>query len=426
MLPEESIPLRFCDKGYACMMYEWYHLLTGYAYFRVQHKSLPSVLNRLLKQKIRFFKVRQSENGEFSFCVSLKNRAKTALVLGESQVGEKSFSLLEKGLVPLLLHYRNRWGLFLGGLIGIFFIILSTFYVWGVTIDTNTAIFSEKELYHFLASVGVRPGAKIADVTDKNLALRFQLDHPEFIFVSFNVEGTKLTAELMERIPPPDQEKSLGTTNLVATRGGIIRFVEVQNGEPMVREGDVVDEGDLLVSGAITLRAGGFRLVESRGKILAETYREFSCFVPFEQVVQVPTGRECCRHSTNVLNFSFLGKLSKHEPFENYTHLQEENTLTLFGAELPFSYLRESFVELSEETVVYDEARAKQLCMDQCRVWLDSVLGTDGELVGEEYQFETGEDGITLKASFTCVENIAVQSPFTFRPLESENTEEGS
>ncbi len=400
------------------MMYEAYHLLTGYVQFRIQKIQLHSVLNRLLQKKIRFFRVQRENDREFSFCVALQKRLQTETILRDLVQEEASYQYRKRGLIPFLMQYRKRFGLFLGGAFGIFFIILSTFYVWGVTIETNTVNFSEKELYDFLASAGVRPGAKISDVTDKNLALRFQLEHPEFIFVSFNVCGTRLTAELMERIPPPEKEECLGTTNLVAARGGIVRFVEVQNGEPMVREGDVVDEGDLLVSGAITLRAGGFRLVESRGKILAETYREFSCFVPFEQIVEKPTGEECYKDSVDVLNLPLFGKTSSRCPFERYTLVREVATPTLFGAKMPFSRVRESFVELREETVIYSEERAKQLCMDQCLAWLDLVLGEDGELLGEEYLFEVNEGGLTLNASFTCVENIAKQSPFTFRPSE--------
>lgn len=407
------------------MIYRLLHFLVGYLRFDVQGEKTHKILNVLLREHIRFYRVRTQENGNLSFFTSVQNKRRTCDALNTFCRGEETmFSCVEKGVFPWLYRYRMRVGMFLGIALGIFFVILSTFYVWGVTIETNTAKFSQKELYGFLASIGVKPGAKISDVTDKNLALKFQIEHPEFVFVSFNVTGTHLNAELMERIEPPERTTGAVTTNLTASRGGIIRLVEAQNGEPMVRAGDVVDEGDLLVSGAITLRAGGYRLVQSQGVVLAETYREFECFVPFHQEAEVFTGKEVQHRFCSVLGVNLL-PFGKQNPFETFATVAETHMLELFGAPLPFSIQTLTHSEVLTETVEISEKRAKELCMDEFRLFLNSVLGERGELLQEEYHFEQTDDGVRLSVSFACVENIATQTPFSFRPMDENETETG-
>lgn len=400
------------------MLNRLYYAVCGYYDVTVGGEHPQVVLDRLFGEKIRFWNVRKCENGlRFRIRNSALKTARAALEDLEKH-GVCAVEFCERGLFFVLVRYKMRLGMFLGLLFGIFFIFLSTFFVWGVTIETNTTQFSERELFAFLDSAGVRPGALVSEIEDRNLSLAFQLEHPEFVFVSFNVVGTHCTAELMERTAPPEKQVDTVTSHLVASVGGIIESVEVYNGEPMVKTGDVVDAGDLLVSGAITLRAGGYRLVESRGKIMARTFRTFECEIPFEEEIDLLTGDEKQSLSLSLLGADLSLPFSGKSPFDSYRMTSEVVPLKLFERELPLTLKRNTYSEMKKQCVTRDVKTVQKLCYDAYETWLSSVLSEEGEVLDESFDVETRHDSIRFKAEVCCVENIALESPFRFRTQE--------
>ena len=392
--------------------------LFGYLKISVKSSEAEHAINFLFQNRIRFFSVKKIGEQTVSFCVRLNtaNECISLLNIQKNRVGLE-YNMEQIGFFPWLMQYKLRFGLILGCLLGIFLVILSTFFVWGVTIETNTNQYSYAQLNEMLQSFGVKPGALKQVVTDREFALQFQLRHPEFIFVSFHAEGVRLVVELMQRTLPPEAEDDFQTTHLISDYAGIIRSVNVLNGEPMVLAGDAVNRGDLLVSGAITLRAGGYRLVESKAEIFAETARSFECFVPFEQVTAVSNGVENTQTSILFLGGSFsFGKI-KELLDGTFEEVCEERQVVFLGRECPFKYVRVTQFELEEVTKRIDCDEARKRCVDKCREWLSDVLGDTGKVLSADYQFTESSDGIELNAEFTCLEDICESVPFDFKNL---------
>ena len=162
------------------MIYRLLHFLVGYLRFDVQGEKTHKILNVLLREHIRFYRVRTQENGNLSFFTSVQNKRRTCDALNTFCRGEETmFSCVEKGVFPWLYRYRMRVGMFLGIALGIFFVILSTFYVWGVTIETNTAKFlislsafaTVKPLYFFILFIS----SFLAPITKISFLLSFSL-----------------------------------------------------------------------------------------------------------------------------------------------------------------------------------------------------------------------------------------------------------
>lgn len=406
------------------MLYRLYHCFSGYLRLEIRMKNASRALNRFLAGNVRFWGLENESDEVLRLCVSRGMRRECAAILSELRHRYRAeCEMSEYGLCVLLSRYAKRYGLLFGAACGIFFTILSTFFVWGVTIETNTVRFTEDQLYDFLASCGVRPGMTVAQAEEEGLPLRFQLEHPEFVFVSFNVEGTHLTAELMERTQVPPTEEEQGVCHLTAKTGGVIRSCEVYNGEPMVKVGDVVEQGDLIVSGTMTLRAGGYRLVQSRAKILAETYREFTCVIPLESETEICTGEETVKTAVSILGFDLFSFFSPGSPYEHSLTTEEVYPLEIFGRRLPLSLHRYTHSELATVCVKRTASEAKKLCYDDYRTWLSEILGAEGELLSEELSYTETETGICLNVGVTCLEDIAVVTPFTFRPLAESGSE---
>ena len=59
--------------------------------------------------------------------------------------------------------------------------------------------------------------------------------------------------------------------------------MEVQNGNPVVKPGDSVQAGDLLVSGIMDNKVGESRTAHARGQVYAQVRAKLEIFTPYEQ-----------------------------------------------------------------------------------------------------------------------------------------------
>ena len=66
-----------------------------------------------------------------------------------------------------------------------------------------------------------------------------------------------------------------GISSIYASEDGIIRSVVAESGKSVVRTGEVVAKGDLLVTGIYDGHTGIKIAVRSKATVMAETYRKF-------------------------------------------------------------------------------------------------------------------------------------------------------
>ena len=73
----------------------------------------------------------------------------------------------------------------------------------------------------------------------------------------------------------------------------------------MVQPGDGVIEGQLLISGIVESETGSNHAVFARGKVVAETRREFTAKIPMEQIERKKTGETLVRESVLFFGLRF-------------------------------------------------------------------------------------------------------------------------
>lgn len=396
------------------------HYLFGFCEVQAELEHPERLLDSLIAARVRFWRIELCER-TVRVRVRLCDLRRVEATLEEARARLCAVCRIRtRGLPRHLWRYRARIGLLFGILCSVFLLSLSTFFIWGVTIETDSVHFSRAQLDTMLRDVGVYAGAPRAEVEKSDAAFQFLKRYPEFVFAAFNVRGTTVFAELVERTPRPDAQDARGPCHLTASAGGIILSCTAQNGELMVREGDVVDEGALLVSGAMTLRAGGYRLVQSQGKIMAQTVREFSCFLPYSREQTVFTGEETRTSVWSMLSLRLSPFSAERSVYESERRFVERRALTLFGAALPITVEECVHAQTVVQTVHYTDEQCRRQCYDAYRTWLLDLLGEDGSLIDEQLEYRSQADGVCLTALVSCAENIARSTPFSASFPEAE------
>lgn len=186
------------------------------------------------------------------------------------------------GMKSTARRYRRRTGLWVGAALLAAGLLVMGRFVWRVEIR-GTEQLDPAVITAALAEYGVHPGVLAGKIDARTVERRMQIRFAEIAWITVNVEGSRVTAILEEAVPPPAVVEDGIPTNLIAGETGFITRVEVQNGNAVVKPGDSVLAGDLLVSGIMDNKMGESRLAHARGRVYAQVRERLEIFVPYEQ-----------------------------------------------------------------------------------------------------------------------------------------------
>src|SRR5699024_1077859 len=122
-------------------------------------------------------------------------------------------------------------------------------------------------------------------------------------WVGIDIKGTNAVVEIVEADEKPEIINEEEYCNLVASRDGIISKVNAANGTPLVKEGDVVKKGDILVAGWLEGKYTRTRYVHATGSVEARVWYSQKEKVPLKQIEKEYTGETETKYSLNINNF---------------------------------------------------------------------------------------------------------------------------
>lgn len=179
-----------------------------------------------------------------------------------------------------------------------------------VDVEGNQRIPTEQVLSE-LRDVGVSFGKRVSGLNADTIRNQMIINNDEIAWLGVNVRGSRVYVEITERIdtesvPHLTEEKC----NLVASKDGVIEKLEVGQGQTMVKKGDGVREGDVLVSGIMDSAYGGFRLVHSYGEVYARTEYTATKEYQLNYIEKEYSGEEKVRFGLNL----FGNKIELYPP----------------------------------------------------------------------------------------------------------------
>ena len=191
------------------------------------------------------------------------------------------------------------------------------------------------------------------------------------------------------------------------TKSGIVRRIELESGVAMVKEGSVVSEGQLLISGVNQLRNESYIYQPARGKVFVETIGEIT--VEESLLAQKKVYSEEVFREKSYIFFTKSKKFT--EDYGNLPpscdRIETKERVMLFGKiPLPIWIVREEWRPFAMEEVTLSEKEAKANAL--AKAWLAL---SEGELVSAEeaYTFEGGVCKVVLR--YRMIEDVAKNLP---------------
>ena len=254
---------------------------------------------------------------------------------------------------------------------------------------------------------GIHFGASRKSVRSEKVKNALLSQIPELQWVGVNTLGCVANIAVSER---PSQ-KGISTaeflTNSVASMDGIVCKVETQKGTPLVKPGQAVKKGQILISGYID--CGRYiRVTGAEGEVYARTNRELETILPlatknrgdFRTVITI----DKLKIGKNIIN------LSKDSGIYNdmCVKMYEEQYLTLPGGMcLPIAWIREKYFLYDPGDIIKSSEDVQGNVQYAAECYLQSQM-IAGNVEKKQASFERLENCFYLYTRYFCTEMIGM------------------
>jgi len=274
-------------------------------------------------------------------------------------------SVRQKNGLPFLL-YKNRHRKFLtaGFLTGSMILLVLSLFVWNIEILGNQKETTEA-IFQYLKEENIYFGSLKNTIDCKALSAELRREFAGFTWVSAKLKGTSLIIEVKENeTQVAESIEALPISDLVAEVGGIIEKIVTRNGVPMVKAGDRVETGDLLVSGEVPVYndAGeltGYQYCGADADIRIKTVYTYHDSFPLKYQERVYTGNRKKGFYMKTI-WGRFGWNPGRNAFEEYDEITQEWQMGLSRYfKLPVSIGRIEAREYIIESRIYEPDVAK-------------------------------------------------------------------
>lgn len=332
-------------------------------------------------------------------------RADVSKVAAMSERRGDSLKCLNPGVgLGLLSLIRSRFVLIAGIFLLVLLILCLPGKVLFVTVEGNDRI-PDNQILEQAAACGVSFGQTRRLVRSEQVKNMLLERIPELKWVGVNTYGCLAVIQVREREAEESVEDITGAGNIVASRDGVIRSVEIWKGNPLCQVGDAVKQGDILVSGFVD-----YGIVTQAQRAKAEIYASTSR----ENTVQTPLN--CVSRGAvisverkygmiigkNRINFYKDSRILDGTCVKMYT---EECLALPGGFILPITFVREVWITYEMQDAQVEEQCAYSLMRDASREYVNSVM-IAGEILDQEEIITASETGYQLYGKYSCLEMI--------------------
>lgn len=329
----------------------------------------------------------------------------------------------ERQGAPFLFHrYHKRVGILIGALLCAAFLIIMQQFILVIEVQGCKNL-EPQQMVNALQELGVTRGTWKRSVNPLEVKRQLLLMVKELSWATLNLHGNTATLIVRERTMPPPKIDTGVPANVVASRDGQIKRLEVRDGIAVRREGDTVRAGELIVSGVFEDRWGSTHFVRANAQAIAHA--------PETITIEIPLVQQSCCLTGKVVKRSYLEAFGVKLPLFLYSKLEGNYKLesrtqapALFGFELPFEVTSENYIFYEKEEYTLREESALQIAKRKLDAQerknpYEKVLSRSVDAVCEDGK-------LVLKANYLIEEDIAkqVEIPIIDRARGEDSKEE--
>jgi similar to stage IV sporulation protein len=407
--------------------------LMGHVRIRVTGGQIARFLNLALEQGLHLWHI-QRDDQEMRASLTIRDFRALRSVARGSRCRVRI--LRRTGFPFVLVRLRRRPALIAGAVACLAGLWWATSHIWIVRVTiVGPQNLDARAVAAVAGEAGLRPGVWKSRINLQAVQQHVQQRMGEVSWVVIRVQGTRAVLEVVEKAVQtvPDQAACV---NLVARKAGVVEEIVPFQGEPVVKQGDIVKAGDLLVECSLKYWPGGRPLVlpgtqppprsATARTLVAQalvrvriTYRKYM-EIPLVQEQMAATGR---RHTQWVLNWNDRSIILRGEPEIPFARFREHRRTYTLPSWRNWQAPVELVIRQAEEVEVRQERLPESKALEQARAQLASqlrwVLGPSDKLLSpiRAEVVQRGREHVGVWVVAETLEEIAAPRPGTPIPM---------
>ena len=384
--------------------------ILGYVNIEVEGYFIERFINICNSKKIFLWNMKRKHSTIIRVNIGIRDFKRIKEIAKKTKCRVK---IQKKRGIPFILYKYKKRKIF-----AIFFILLIiavitlSNFVWNIEVIGNNKI-SAEEIIKDLADDNFKVGTSKTNLNIKNIIDKIRLKRSDLAWIGIDIKGTNAIVKIVEADLKPDIIKEEEYCNIVATKDAMIVKINAQNGTAVVKEGDIVTKGTVLIQGWLEGQFTGIRYVHANGEVQAKVWYYQKISVPLKQTKKIKTGKEENKYSVKINNFE-INLLKGVPKFQNYDTIETSKKLKLFSNfYLPIEINKKTYQEYENQEVQYTFEEAKQLAIEKAEEELKEQI-EDKSIIDKKINASQLNDEVEVEVIYEVLENIGTKEKIVF------------
>lgn len=222
--------------------------------------------------------------------------------------------------------------------------IVMSGYLWRIRI-TGNMYYSSKEIIDYINSMDIHYGMKTGRIACDDIEAGLRQNFERITWVSADVNGSRLRINIKEENGGRTDDNDTSESDICAAEDGCIVSIITRSGTPIVKAGDEVKKGDVLVMSKVESfnesgECFGVRYVRADADIITETSINYSDGVLREHKLKEYTGRMHTGTGIKIGNRLINYNISKckYDNYDVYTEYKEISPYENMNLPITYAY----------------------------------------------------------------------------------------
>ena len=378
-------------------------LILGYVRVEIEGYYIERFINICQNKKILIWNLKREKGVMLFFNIGISDFKKLKEI---SRKTNCKIKIKKKKGIPFIIHRYKRRKIFVIFLIIIAFLVYtSSKYVWNIDIkvEENLKIENIKE---DIESLGLKRGVLKSKIDTDKLINEIRLKRNDISWIGIDLKGTNAIIKIVKFNEKPEIIDNSDYCNIVAAKDGIITEIVAQNGTALVKAGDEVHKGDVLIAGYMEGKYTDKRYVHSLGEVKAKILYKQSEKVYLNQEILKETGEEENKFQIKFNNFQiyFYKTLSN---FKIYDTIYKEHNFKIFSNfYLPISLVKITNKKQIKENKSYSLEEAIELGKTKLSNEIEEKIIDKQNILGITVDTDEHVDYVEVCVTYEVLENI--------------------
>ena len=380
-----------------------YYYVLGYLKVHLTGYSPERFFNLCSNREIELREVKADEEGGYFFLIGRSEFEELEPLLEKTRTSAKIVG--KYGMPYFFQRYRRRKLFFFGFLLCLFIVYGLSLFVWDIQV-MGAHQYSKEEMVDYIQQHYLAFGTLKANVDCAKMEEELREHYDQIAWISCELKGTQLRIQVKESLKQNEDVESQVPCDIIARKSGVITDMITRNGTPLVKEGDQVKKGDVLISGTIHIYDDTNTLLESellsaQGDIMAKTTYAYEDSFAMNYYEKKYTGEEKTFYSIELFGTPYTPYVPKDQyqskdQFEEPIQIQIGHTYSL-----PISFIRHTRKEFQPVRKSYTKQQAGEHAKERLQKFLEQLSEKGVEII--ENNVTIGIDGETCQAKGTII-----------------------